>query len=189
MKDMIKRINKYINLSIILSILFIIAGFLLIIWPKASLDTFSYFLGAIMLLYGTYNFIDSFGINPVLCLFQMSSSILTFLLGLAILLNPSIFESLLPIMLGILFIISGAFKTRIALIFKDEESYILSVITSILMIICGVVLILNPIISALVITTVVGAILIIYSVLDVVDMLIFKKIVKEIDKYLSTIIK
>lgn len=57
------------------------------------------------------------------------------------------------------------------------------------MIICGVVLILNPIISALVITTVVGVILIIYSVLDVVDMLIFKKKVKEIDKYLSTIIK
>ena len=105
MVSMIKKINEYINLSIILSVLFMIVGILLIVWPKASLDTFAYVIGTIMIIYGIYSFIDSFSINPALCLFQMTNSILSFLLGICVFLNPSIFESILPIALGIFFII------------------------------------------------------------------------------------
>ena len=54
---MIKKINEYINLSIILSVLFMIVGILLIVWPKASLDTFAYVIGTIMIIYGIYSFI------------------------------------------------------------------------------------------------------------------------------------
>lgn len=73
MVSMIKKINEYINLSIILSVLFMIVGILLIVWPKASLDTFAYVIGTIMIIYGIYSFIDSFSINPALCLFQMTN--------------------------------------------------------------------------------------------------------------------
>ena len=172
---MIKKINEYINLSIILSVLFMIVGILLIVWPKASLDTFAYVIGTIMIIYGIYSFIDSFSINPALCLFQMTNSI---------------FESILPIALGIFFIISGAFSSRISFIIKDiDNSYILSLFTSILMIICGVVLIINPGNTALVITTLIGIILIVYSVSAIVDMFVFKSRVKEIDKYFSKLLK
>ena len=106
MVSMIKKINEYINLSIILSVLFMIVGILLIVWPKASLDTFAYVIGTIMIIYGIYSFIDSFSINPALCLFQMTNSILSFLLGICVFLNPSIFESILPIALGIFFVYS-----------------------------------------------------------------------------------
>ena len=183
---MIKKINEYINLSIILSVLFMIVGVLLIVWPKASLDTFAYVIGTIMIIYGIY----SFSINPALCLFQMTNSILSFLLGICVFLNPSIFESILPIVLGIFFIISGAFSSRISFIIKDiDNSYILSLFTSILMIICGVVLIINPGNTALVITTLIGIILIVYSVSAIVDMFVFKSRVKEIDKYFSKLLK
>ena len=187
MVSMIKKINEYINLSIILSVLFMIVGVLLIVWPKASLDTFAYVIGTIMIIYGIYSFIDSFSINPALCLFQVTNSILSFLLGICVFLNPSIFESILPIALGIL---SGAFSSRISFIIKDiDNSYILSLFTSILMIICGVVLIINPGNTALVITTLIGIILIVYSVSAIVDMFVFKSRVKEIDKYFSKLLK
>lgn len=190
MVSMIKKINEYINLSIILSVLFMIVGILLIVWPKASLDTFAYVIGTIMIIYGIYSFIDSFSINPALCLFQMTNSILSFLLGICVFLNPSIFESILPIVLGIFFIISGAFSSRISFIIKDiDNSYILSLFTSILMIICGVVLIINPGNTALVITTLIGIILIVYSVSAIIDMFVFKSRVKEIDKYFSKLLK
>ena len=190
MVSMIKKINEYINLSIILSVLFMIVGVLLIVWPKASLDTFAYVIGTILIIYGIYSFIDSFSINPALCLFQMTNSILSFLLGICVFLNPSIFESILPIALGIFFIISGAFSSRISFIIKDiDNSYILSLFTSILMIICGVVLIINPGNTALVITTLIGIILIVYSVSAIVDMFVFKSRVKEIDKYFSKLLK
>ena len=190
MVSMIKKINEYINLSIILSVLFMIVGILLRVWPKASLDTFAYVIGTILIIYGIYSFIDSFSINPALCLFQMTNSILSFLLGICVFLNPSIFESILPIALGIFFIISGAFSSRISFIIKDiDNSYILSLFTSILMIICGVVLIINPGNTALVITTLIGIILIVYSVSAIVDMFVFKSRVKEIDKYFSKLLK
>lgn len=167
-----------------------IVGVLLIVWPKASLDTFAYVIGTIMIIYGIYSFIDSFSINPALCLFQMTNSILSFLLGICVFLNPSIFESILPIALGIFFIISGAFSSRISFIIKDiDNSYILSLFTSILMIICGVVLIINPGNTALVITTLIGIILIVYSVSAIIDMFVFKSRVKEIDKYFSKLLK
>ena len=190
MVSMIKKINEYINLSIILSVLFMIVGILLIVWPKASLDTFAYVIGTIMIIYGIYSFIDSFSINPALCLFEMTNSILSFLLGICVFLNPSIFESILPIVLGIFFIISGAFSSRISFIIKDiDNSYILSLFTSILMVICGVILIINPGNTALVITTLIGIILIVYSVSAIVDMFVFKSRVKEIDKYFSKLLK
>ena len=87
-------------------------------------------------------------------------------------------------------IISGAFSSRISFIIKDiDNSYILSLFTSILMVICGVVLIINPGNTALVITTLIGIILIVYSVSAIVDMFIFKSRVKEIDKYFSKLLK
>ena len=57
------------------------------------------------------------------------------------------------------------------------------------MVICGVVLIINPGNTALVITTLIGIILIVYSVSAIVDMFVFKSRVKEIDKYFSKLLK
>ena len=57
------------------------------------------------------------------------------------------------------------------------------------MVICGVVLIINPGNTALVITTLIGIVLIVYSVSAIVDMFVFKSRVKEIDKYFSKLLK
>ena len=57
------------------------------------------------------------------------------------------------------------------------------------MVICGVILIINPGNTALVITTLIGIILIVYSVSAIVDMFVFKSRVKEIDKYFSKLLK
>lgn len=187
---MTKKINKYINLSIILSVLFMIVGVLLIIWPKASLDTFAYIIGTILIVYGIYSFIDSFTINPIFFFFQMVTSILSFLLGICVFLNPSIFESIIPIVLGIFFIISGAFSSRLSFVIKNMNSgFILSIISSILMIICGVILIINPTGTIILITTFIGIMLIVYSISNIIDMSIFKSKVKEIDKYFDKLLK
>lgn len=187
---MIKTINKYLNLSIILSILFGIIGIFLMIWPKSSLDTFAYIIGSALLVYGIFNFIDSFTINPIFCLPQMTSSVLSALLGILIFLNPNIFESLLPIVLGIFFIINGAFKSRMSFVLKKiDSSWVLSLITSLLMIICGFILIINPRISAIMITTLMGIILMVYAISDIIDMFVFKSKIKNISKYFEKYIK
>lgn len=187
---MSKEINKYLNLSIVMSILFVILGIILVVSPESSINTIAYMLASFLLVYGTFNFIDSFTINPIFFFFQMVTSILSFLLGICVFLNPSIFESIIPIVLGIFFIISGAFSSRLSFVIKNIDSgFILSLISSILMIICGVILIINPTGTIILITTFIGIMLIVYSISNIIDMSIFKSKVKEIDKYFDKLLK
>ena len=57
------------------------------------------------------------------------------------------------------------------------------------MIICGVILIINPAGTIILITTFIGIILIVYSISNIIDMSIFKSKVKEIDKYFDKLLK
>ena len=50
---------------------------------------------------------------------KMASSAISIILGIVIFLNPDIFKNLIPIALGIFFIINGIFKTRMSFIIKD----------------------------------------------------------------------
>lgn len=186
----LKKIKRYINLTIVLSILFGICGFLLIIWPKASLDVLAYLIGAFLIGYGIYNFVDSFNVNPVFCLVQTTTSVFSFLLGATVFLNPGIFESLLPIVLGIFFIVNGTFKTRVSFLLREVNSrFTISIITSILMILCGVVLIIRPLASAVMLTSVMGAVIFVYAVSDIIDMVVFKGRVNDIGKYFDKLLK
>lgn len=187
---MLKSINKYLNESILLSILFGVIGIILIIWPETSLDTFAYIIGGSLIVYGTYNFIDSFTINPIFGLSQMITSILSFIFGASIFFNTSIFESLIPIVLGMFFIINGSFKARMSFVLKKiDNSWVLSLVTSIIMIICGIILILNPISTAIMITSIIGIILLVYGISDIIDMFIIKSRIKDFTKCFEKIFK
>lgn len=187
---MSKEFNKYLNLSIVMSILFVILGIFLVISPESSINTIAYMLASFLLVYGTFNFIDSFTINPIFFFMKMASSAISIILGIVIFLNPDIFKNLIPIALGIFFIINGIFKTRMSFIIKDISNYfILSFISSILTIICGIILIINPSISAIMITTMIGIVTLVYAIFDIVDAFILKHKVKEISKYFEKLLK
>ena len=55
------------------------------------------------------------------------------------------------------------------------SSWLWAIILSILTIICGVLLIINPNIGALMFTTILGMLFIVYSISDIIDLIIFKK--------------
>lgn len=57
------------------------------------------------------------------------------------------------------------------------------------MIICAIILIINPIDTAIMITSIIGVILVVYSVSDIIDMFIIKSRIKEFTKYFEKIIK
>lgn len=187
---MVKFFNKYLNLSIIISVISILFGLVIVIWPNISLDVIAYIIACFLIVYGSYNFIESFTINPLICLLQMTTSILSMMMGIIIFLNPDVFEKIIPIVLGITFIISGFFKTRISFVIKNvDSSWYFTLGASILMIICGFVLIINPKISALMLTTIIGTLLIIYSISGIIDTIIFKKKIKDITKYFDKLLK
>ena len=88
----------------------------------------------------------------------------------------SAFKVILPIGLGIWFIISSILKLCLVFYTKEEGFgyFLLTLLLVIASIICGVILLMNPITSAVIITFTVGLLIVIYSITDLTEAIISK---------------
>ena len=190
---MLKKLNSFIYTSIIISILFLLVGVGMLLFPEISLNIIAYSVAIIFILLGIALCIrtDKYTIFIDTTLI----SILLIILGGIILLYPESFSLIIPLSLGIWIITDSIFKIRIALSLKDDKdiSWILLLILSMLSLICGVIFIIHPIASSKIITSTFGIIVICYAICDIVDMVMFKTyindIVKTIKKHVTFIEK
>lgn len=130
------------------SILSIILGVCLIIWPHVSAETICIVFGLILLLTGVLRIVfyfkgTVFGI-PLYA--DLTAGFLILLVGALLIIHPGDAASLLPIVAGLSLIFDGAFKLQpSADLRRVGVKYwwyilILSILTSA----CGVLLVLNP---------------------------------------------
>lgn len=181
---MLNKLNKYLNSGIILTIVFLLVGGILIVKPDISFNVISYLIGASLIVSGIYLFIiDSKTKNIFINVFLYA--ILLTLIGILIILNPITLKVILPIFLGLWFLISGIFKIRLNIYMKDEPYFILSLITNIITVICGVILLINPVESVSAITISLGIIIVVSSISSLIDIIIFKKNINSVVKYLK----
>ena len=181
---MLNKLNKYLNSGIILTIVFLLVGGILIVKPDISFNIISYLVGASLIVSGIYLFIiDSKTKNIFINVFLYA--ILLTLIGILIILNPITLKVILPIFLGLWFLISGIFKIRLDIYMKDEPYFILSLITNIITVICGVILLINPVESVSAITISLGIIIVVSSISSLIDIIIFKKNINSVVKYLK----
>ena len=181
---MLNKLNKYLNSGIILTIVFLLVGGILIVKPDISFNVISYLIGASLIVSGIYLFIiDSKTKNIFINVFLYA--ILLTLIGILIILNPITLKVILPIFLGLWFLISGIFKIRLDIYMKDEPYFILSLITNIITVICGVILLINPVESVSAITISLGIIIVVSSISSLIDIIIFKKNINSVVKYLK----
>lgn len=181
---MLNKLNKYLNSGIILTIVFLLVGGILIVKPDISFNIISYLIGASLIVSGIYLFIiDSKTKNIFINVFLYA--ILLTLIGILIILNPITLKVILPIFLGLWFLISGIFKIRLDIYMKDESYFILSLITNIITVICGVILLINPVESVSAITISLGIIIVVSSISSLIDIIIFKKNINSVVKYLK----
>lgn len=181
---MLNKLNKYLNSGIILTIVFLLVGGILIVKPDISFNIISYLIGASLIVSGIYIFIiDSKTKNIFINVFLYA--ILLTLIGILIILNPITLKVILPIFLGLWFLISGIFKIRLDIYMKDESYFILSLITNIITVICGVILLINPVESVSAITISLGIIIVVSSISSLIDIIIFKKNINSVVKYLK----
>ena len=181
---MLNKLNTYLNSGIILTIVFLLVGGILIVKPDISFNIISYLIGASLIVSGIYLFIiDSKTKNIFINVFLYA--ILLTLIGILIILNPITLKVILPIFLGLWFLISGIFKIRLDIYMKDEPYFILSLITNIITVICGVILLINPVESVSAITISLGIIIVVSSISSLIDIIIFKKNINSVVKYLK----
>ncbi len=179
---MLDKINKYLNLSLIISGVMAILGVVLMVYPEVSFTVISYVIGISFLSAGvSLLFIER------KFMFSLFNGALIFILGLLIVIHPELLKVMIPIIVGLWFIINGGLKFRLGTLFKDidNKKYWLTIILASLSFVLGIVLVINPIESASALTLFFGIMLVSYSICDIVDFIVIKKYIKDFSKELN----
>lgn len=182
---MVKKLNKFIYSSIAISILMFIMGLLFIIYPEISFTTVTYILSVLLIINGIY-FIATKEESIFFSSF-LTIGVINVLLGLVMILNPDIVKTLFPIVVGIVMIVKSVLDLRISiLLYRNKyNNSLLLFICSIISVICGLFIVINPSIGTIALTTTIGIIITLYSISNILDTIIFKKDINEIVELLK----
>lgn len=187
---MLKRINNYIYLSMLISVICIIFGIVCIINPSISFEFITIMVTSIFIVNGLLLLIVSYKSNFIF-MDTFPYGILSFIIGIILLIYPNSLKMILPIMVGIWFMVSGLFHLKLSYLIKEESVIymIVTIMISIISVICGFVLIKNPLESVNILAITLGITLLLHSISNIVDLVIAKKygnrIVKKVKNYIS----
>ena len=178
-ENMYKRMIIY---SLLTALFTIIMGIVLMLLPNATNKVVGIIVGIIFLIEGinsVYKYFHREGAK--LYNLNLIFGVLYALLGVVIILYPFTVVEFVTVCLGIYMIINGASKVNYALWLKrgNEESWLITLATGILIAIVGILVIFNPI-ASLTLTKLAGAFLIITGILDFMDTILFRNRSKEI---------
>lgn len=178
-ENMYKRMIVY---SLLTALLTIIMGIVLLLLPNATNKVVGIIVGIIFLIEGinsVYKYFHREGAK--LYNLNLIFGVLYALLGVVIILYPFTVVEFVTVCLGIYMIINGASKVNYALWLKrgNEESWLITLATGILIAIFGILVIFNPF-ASLTLTKLAGAFLIITGILDFMDTILFRNRSKEI---------
>lgn len=175
MKDFFVKLK---NLSLITITAGLVIGVLLLFQPDKTVQLVSIMCGITVISLGVGAWISYFT--------KVKSTILAILGSLAIILGIVLcvkYKSIISVVLllfGIFVLISGIVDLVSAIDAKrnDLKSWLLSLIMAAASIIMGLLVIINPFNSMLILTRILGASLIVYAVMDLISFIQVKKIIK-----------
>ncbi len=188
MKDIFKRVTNSIICS---SILALIMGLVLIIFPTMSLRTIGLIIAVYVILYGLVLIVIDVKASKCYIPFDgMLPGILSIIIGIILIFKPKIISTLFAIIIGVWIIVSSINSIKLALNLRDENiPWILLLILGIVDLILGVIVIFNPFEALQSLTIFVGVMIMVHAIIDIIDMLILKHDVKKISKVIENKIK
>ena len=190
MKELQNKINGYLNAAIGYSIIMVLLGLVIAIFPGLTLDVIRWVLAIVLLSVGIALIVNDFRRQTVLTMFSGSLlGVLSIVLGFIVITHPDIM-GIMPVVLGAYMIVSSVFSLRLASSLKGgASSFWIALLTAIVEIICGVVLILNPMIGAAAMMSVMGIVLIAYGLSTFVEVLVLRSNLKEVASYIKAQLK
>lgn len=187
-----KRLNNFINSSIFLSIVLVIVGLCLVFMPNITLKTFSIIAAVYLMIHGV--FLMAVNIQTRRVFFPVDtlmSGILSLILGLVLLFYPNVLNVVIPMVLGIFIILHSINDMSLVITFKKGLStgnFIITLLLAIFELILGILVLLNPTVSTMTMIVSLGLIIIIYSIINLIDMIIFKFNIKKMSKKFKKVI-
>ena len=155
--------------SIVTSIVLAIIGAVMFLYSEATIKVIGYGLGAFLIVTGVVKIIDYIIQKGSYDLFNYNLvyGIISIIFGLVIVTNTEALGGIIGLILGIWIIYSSLMRFGLALKLKafESKSWIVTLMIAILMMMCGIYIIFVP---DIIIATL-GAILFLYSIMDIVE--------------------
>ena len=176
--------SKIILGSIILNILFLLFGIIIYLNPLVAANTVGIIIGIYFIVFGIFN-IYEFLMRKIVPLFnfKVMLGILSIVLGLLVILNPFRLIKILTFTLGLYLSVQAIFKCIEALKLKkyNYDGWLLQFVISVLLLIFGVFITINPMASMDIIeATVIFVIL--SSILEICNLMLIHSKAKDILK-------
>lgn len=186
------------NSFLFMSVIYIILGFLLLIWPGRFLTWGCYALGVVVLLYGMSRIIAYMANKDLVSYLNVDLvvGIIVAAIGLFLLLRPGVFISILPIVFGLFIIFNGIVKLQNAFDLKrlNYEKWWSIFIMSGISVLLGLFIIWNPFKAAAMTARIIGIVLIVEGISGFGTTIFswrmvkkMKKLMKENGQYTETV--
>ncbi|MBQ1495751.1 MAG: DUF308 domain-containing protein [Bacilli bacterium] len=184
MENLEVKIKKMNITSILFSIIFILIGSFLLARPEDAIHLVSYALGIILIAWGVISvvsfFTDKESQNYLEFGFILGVFVLIF--GIIILVKPDTIASIIPLLLGIWMLINGVTKLSYSLTLNNNKSALSSIIISLIIVLLGILLIINPFQGAQKLVQILGISILVYSLLDLIECFSIKRVIKKSKK-------
>ena len=184
MKELFQRTTLSI---IITSVIAFIIGLVMAVVPNMSLQAMGIVFGIFTIIYGVALIVLDFKAHNVYIPFYgIASGILSIIAGLILIAMPNVIATVFTIALGIWIILSSVNMISIAItVRKGISNWWMWLLLGIIDLICGIIILFNPFASSISLVMFGGIIIMIHSVINIIDMIMIRKNVKEVAKTLK----
>ena len=168
--------------SLLTSLIFAILGILLIVNPEGSTKAVSLIVGILFIVVGLYKLVDYCTTRGKYSFYNydIAYGIIAIIIGIIAIVYKSQIETIFRVLIGIWIVYTGIIRLSLSLKLKLVQSpvWIYSLLISIIMIICGT----YTIFVSNVIVVTIGIVILVYSVWDVIEDIIFLVNIKKLEK-------
>ena len=184
-----KKINGFINASLSISAIFTALGVLFLFFPETSLDVIRWIITAFCMIAGIYLIASDFSKRKVTPFFSTTvSGAVLVIIALVFAVYPNVMN-IFPIVIGAWFVISALSSLRFATTLKGTSAGSLSIVSTVLAFICGLLLIFNPWGGQVSIMIFAGIMMIIYGISNMVQMATIKSNLKDVSDAFKSMVK
>lgn len=175
-----KIFKSVVKSSLFTSFVLLILGILLFIKSDDTIVAISYLVGGVIIILGILALVNFFRKKErdFATSFDIIYGIITIVFGIFILSNPKMVASVIPFVIGACILIKSSFKIAYSMELKNHnmDSWKGALIISVISALVGVVMVFNPFKTSVLVFKIIGAAIIIYSVLDIVSSFQFKAV-------------
>ncbi len=174
-----ERFNKVLNISFLIIALDVVVGILFITHPDISNKVSLMIIGSLTIVHGLYSLINYFydGLGSGFFKAEFLTGIISVILGIIIVLNPITTINILAIGFGLWLILNGIETGYYTMVFwkHNEEIAPLILFVSVASAIMGVLIIINPFKSFMLVTKLIGLFIIANSCINIIRLVLYKK--------------